>query len=138
MLSIGTPITSDLAFLTMFSEFGTTEGGRSARDEEYGSERFYGPKRYPPTLRMLSKEVDDVLFRRFRPLDVLVFRVPHCSTSPRGSANARHHRQNVWPESGHSVSQCFLADQKGTGAVRLFVGAGKEDLRSSVAWSGDE
>ena len=39
MLSIGTPITSELAFLTMFNEYGVIEGGRSARDEEYGSER---------------------------------------------------------------------------------------------------
>ena len=31
-------------------------------DEEYGSERLYGPKRCSARLRMLSKEVDDVLF----------------------------------------------------------------------------
>ena len=79
LLSIGTPITSDLAFLTMFNEGRTIEGGRSARDEEYGSERLYGSKRCPTKLRMLSIEVDDVLFQKFRPLDVLVFRVPYCS-----------------------------------------------------------
>ena len=62
---------------------------RSPRDEEYGSERLYGPKRYPPTLRMLSKEVDDVLFKRLQPLDVLAFRVPHCST-PAPEAEQMH------------------------------------------------
>ena len=80
LLSIGTPITSDLAFMTMFSEKGTTEGGRYAKRDEYGSDRLYGPKRYPVTLRMLSEEVDNVLFGRLPPLDVLTCRVPHCST----------------------------------------------------------
>ena len=44
-----------------------------------GSERLYGPKRYPVTLRMLSKKVENVLFGRLRPLDVLTCRGPHCS-----------------------------------------------------------
>ena len=79
LLSIGTPITSDLAFMTMFNESGRIEGGLYAKTDEYGSERLYGPKRYPVTLRMLSKEVDDVLFGRLQPLDVLTCRVPHCS-----------------------------------------------------------
>ena len=82
-LSIGTPITSDLAFMTMFNDVGRIEGGVSARTEDYGSERLYGPKRYPESLRMLSKEVDDVLFQGLKPLDVLTVRVPHCSmTAP--------------------------------------------------------
>ena len=74
-----TKANSDLAFLTMFNEARTIEGGRSAKTDEYGSERLYGPKRYPKTLRMLSKEVDDVLFGKLPPLDVLVSRAPHCS-----------------------------------------------------------
>ena len=78
-LSIGTPITSDLAFMTMFNEAGKIEGGTHAKSDEYGSERLYGPKRYPESLRMLSKEVDDVLFQGLKPLDVLTSRVPHCS-----------------------------------------------------------
>ena len=49
------------------------------RTDEFGSERLYGPKRYPESLRMLSKEVDDVLFQGLKPLDVLTSRVPHCS-----------------------------------------------------------
>ena len=78
-LSIGTPITSDLAFMTMFNDCGRIEGGVSLKTDEYGSERLYGPKRYPVSLRMLSKEVDDVLFHGLKPLDVLTSRVPHCS-----------------------------------------------------------
>ena len=78
-LSIGTPITSDLAFMTMFNDMGRIEGGVSARTEDYGSERLYGPKRYPESLRMLSKKVDDVLFQGLKPQDVLTVRVPHCS-----------------------------------------------------------
>ena len=78
-LSIGTPITSDLAFMTMFNDAGRIEVGVSSRTEDYGSERLYGPKRYPESLRMLSKEVDDVLFQGLKPLDVLTVRVPHCS-----------------------------------------------------------
>ena len=46
-LSIGTPITSDLAFMTMFNEQGRIEGGIALKTDEYGSERLYGPKRYP-------------------------------------------------------------------------------------------
>ena len=71
LLYIGTPITSDLAFMTMFNESGRIDGGLYARTDDYGSDRLYGPKRYPVTLRMLSQEVDDVLFRRLQPLDVL-------------------------------------------------------------------
>ena len=71
ILSIGTPITSDLAFMTMFNEQGRIEGGIALKTDEYGSERLYGPKRYPESLRMLSKEVDDVM--------VQASRVPHCS-----------------------------------------------------------
>ena len=74
-LSIGTPITSDLAFMTMFNEAGKIEGGTALRTDEYGSERLYGPKRYPESLRML----DDVMFQGLKPLDVLTSRVPHCS-----------------------------------------------------------
>ena len=78
-LSIGTPITSDLAFMTMFNETGRIGGGIALKTDEYGSERLYGPKRYPESLRMLSKEVDDVMFQGLKPLDVLTSRVPHCS-----------------------------------------------------------
>ena len=79
MLSIRTPITSELAFMTMFNEAGRIDGGTYARTDEFGSERLYGPKRYPSSLRMLSKEVDDVLVQKLRRLDVLTSRVPHCS-----------------------------------------------------------
>ena len=79
LLSIGTPIASDLAFMTIFNESGRIEGGLYSKTDDYGSERLYGPKRYPTTLRMLSKEVDDVLFGELQPLDVLTCRVPHCS-----------------------------------------------------------
>ena len=48
-LSIGTPITSDLAFMTMFNDKGKIEGGTR------------------------------VLFQGLQPLDVLTCRVPHCS-----------------------------------------------------------
>ena len=78
-LSIGTPVTSDLAFMTMFNEQGRIEGGVALKTDEYGSERLYGPKRYPESLRMLSKEVDDVMVQGLKPLDVLTSRVPHCS-----------------------------------------------------------
>ena len=78
-LSIGTPVTSDLAFMTMFNEQGRIEGGIALKTDEYGSERLYGPKRYPESLRMLSKEVDDVMVQGLKPLDVLTSRVPHCS-----------------------------------------------------------
>ena len=64
--------------MTMFNEAGKIEGGTYAKSDEYGSERLYGPKRYPESLRMLSKE-DDVLFQGLKPLDVLTSRVPHCS-----------------------------------------------------------
>ena len=47
---------SDLAFLTMFNEGGTIEGGRQARDEEYGSEQLYGAKKF-------SNEPEDVVQR---------------------------------------------------------------------------
>ena len=60
LLSIGTPITSDMAFLTMFSEFGTIEGGRQYGNGEFSSEQLYGIRRYPDELRMMSQEVDDV------------------------------------------------------------------------------
>ena len=50
-----------------------------SRTDDYGSERLYGPKRYPTTLKMLSKKVDDVLFGKLQPLDVLTCRVPHRS-----------------------------------------------------------
>ena len=79
LLSIGTPITSELAFITMFNEAGRIDGGTYARTDEFGSERLCGPKRYPSALRMLSKEVDDVLVQKLKPLDVLTSRVPHCS-----------------------------------------------------------
>ena len=65
--------------MTMFNEVGKIEGGTYARTDEFGSERLYGPKRYPASLRMLFKEVDDVLFQGLKPLDVLTSRVPHCS-----------------------------------------------------------
>ena len=65
--------------MTMFNENGRIEGGAALKTDEYGSERLYGPKRYPESLRMLSKEVDDVMFQGLKPLDVLTSRVPHCS-----------------------------------------------------------
>ena len=44
LLSIGTPITSEMAFLTMFSEWGTIEGGRQTGHGEYSSEQLYVPR----------------------------------------------------------------------------------------------
>ena len=78
-LSIGTAITSDMAFMTMFNEQGRIDGGLTLKTDDYGSERLFGPKRYPVFLRMLSKEVDDVMIQKRMPLDVLTSRVPHCS-----------------------------------------------------------
>ena len=78
-LSIGTAITSEMAFMTMFNERGVIDGGLALKTDDYGSERLYGPKRYPVFLRMLSKEVDDVMVQKKLPLDVLTTRVPHCS-----------------------------------------------------------
>ena len=78
-LSIGTAITSEMAFMTMFNERGVIDGGLTLKTDDYGSERLYGPKRYPVFLRMLSKEVDDVMVQKLMPLDVLTSRVPHCS-----------------------------------------------------------
>ena len=78
-LSIGTAITSEMAFMTMFNERGVIDGGLTLRTDDFGSERLYGPKRYPVFLRMLSKEVDDVMVQKLMPLDVLTSRVPHCS-----------------------------------------------------------
>ena len=72
LLSIGTPITSEMAFLTMFSEWGTIEGGRHTG--EYSSEQLYGIRHYP---RMMSQEVEDVLVAHEKPLDVIRLRVPH-------------------------------------------------------------
>ena len=65
--------------MTMFNERGVIDGGLTLRTDDYGSERLYGPKRYPVFLRMLSKEVDDVMVQKLMPLDVLTSRVPHCS-----------------------------------------------------------
>ena len=77
-LSIETPITSELAFVTMFNEAERIDGGTYVRTDDFGSERLYGPKRYPSSLRMLSKEVDDVMVQGLKPLDVLTSRVPLC------------------------------------------------------------
>ena len=71
LLSIGTPITSEMAFLTMFSEWGTIEGGRQTGYGEHSSEQLYGRRRYPDELLMMSQEVDDVLTSREKPLDVI-------------------------------------------------------------------
>ena len=79
LLSIGTPITSDMAFLTMFSEWGNILGGKQDGRGEYSSQEMYGIRRYPDTLRMMSQEVEDVMKSRVAPLDVLRLRVPHCS-----------------------------------------------------------
>ena len=65
--------------MTMFNERGVIDGGLTLKTDDYGSERLYGPKRYPVFLRMLSKEVDDVMVQKLMPLDVLTSRVPHCS-----------------------------------------------------------
>ena len=89
LLSIGTPVTSEMAFLTMFSEFGTIEGGRQNGRGEFSSEQLYGIRRYPDELRMMSQEVDDVLVSQARPLDVLKFRVPHCSMPAPEAIQAR-------------------------------------------------
>ena len=79
LLSIGTPITSEMAFLTMFSEWGTIEGGKMTGNGEYSSAQLYGIRRYPDELRMMSQEVEDVLVSHEKPLDVIRLRVPHCS-----------------------------------------------------------
>ena len=79
LLSIGTPVTSDMAFLTMFSEWGNILGGKMTGRGEYSSEELYGIRRYPDQLRMMSQEVEDVMISHAPPLDVLRFRVPHCS-----------------------------------------------------------
>ena len=79
LLSIGTPVTSDMAFLTMFSEWGNILGGKQAGRGEYSSEELYGIRRYPDQLRMMSQEVEDVMKSHVAPLDVLRIRVPHCS-----------------------------------------------------------
>ena len=79
LLSIGTPVTSDMAFLTMFSEWGNILGGKQAGRGEYSSQELYGIRRYPDTLRMMSQEVEDVMKSQVAPLDVLRIRVPHCS-----------------------------------------------------------
>ena len=55
LLSIGTPVTSDMAFLTMFSEWGNILGGKLTGRGEYSSEELYGIRRYPDTLRMMSQ-----------------------------------------------------------------------------------
>ena len=74
-----TPITSEMALLTMFSEWGTIEGGRKFGLGEFSSEELYGKQRYPEELRMMSQEVEDVLISGSQPLDVLNFRPPQCS-----------------------------------------------------------
>ena len=89
LLSIGTPITSEMAFLTMFSEWGTIEGGRQTGYGEYSSEQLYGKRRYPDKLLMMSQEVDDVLASRVKPLDVIRLRVPHCSMPAPEASQAR-------------------------------------------------
>ena len=109
LLSIGTPITSDLAFMTMFNESGRIEGG--SRTDDYGSERLYGPKRYPATFRMLSKEVDDVFFGRLQPLDVLTCRVPHCSM-PAPEA-VQMHVTTAYMKSGNGIFASIATCQKG-------------------------
>ena len=88
LLSIGTPVTSDMAFLTMFSEWGNILGGKQAGRGEYSSEELYGIRRYPDQLRMMSQEVEDVMKSHVAPLDVLRIRVPHCSMpAPEASAS---------------------------------------------------
>ena len=47
LLSIGTQITSEMAFLTMFNEWGRIEGGKTFGAGEYSSEALYGAQRYP-------------------------------------------------------------------------------------------
>ena len=73
----------------MFSEFGTIEGGRHFGNGEFSSEQLYGIRRYPDELRMMSQEVEDVLLSRSLPLDVLRFRVPHCSMPAPEAVQAR-------------------------------------------------
>ena len=89
LLSIGTPITSEMAFLTMFSEWGTIEGGRMTGYGEYSSEQLYGKRRYPDELRMMSQEVEDVMVSHEKPLDVIRLRVPHCSMPAPEASQAR-------------------------------------------------
>ena len=89
LLSIGTPVTSDMAFLTMFSEWGDIQGGKLAGRGEYSSEELYGIRRYPDQLRMMSQEVEDVMKSHVAPLDVLRIRVPHCSMPAPEALQAR-------------------------------------------------
>ena len=89
LLSIGTPVTSDMAFLTMFSEWGNILGGKQTGRGEYSSEELYGIRRYPDTLRMMSQEVEDVMKSQVAPLDVLRVRVPHCSLPAPEALQAR-------------------------------------------------
>ena len=89
LLSIGTPITSEMAFLTMFSEWGTIEGGKATGWGEYSSEQLYGKRRYPDELKMMSQEVEDVMDSHVRPLDVIRLRVPHCSMPAPEASQAR-------------------------------------------------
>ena len=89
LLSIGTPITSEMVFLTMFSEWGTIEGGRMTGNGEYSSEQLYGKRRYPDELRMMSQEVEDVMVSHEKPLDVIRLRVPHCSMPAPEASQAR-------------------------------------------------
>ena len=136
-LSIGTPITSDLAFMTMFNEQGRIDGGLNAKTDDYGSERLYTPKRYPESLRMLSKEVDDVLFGGLKPLDVLTSRVPHCSMPAPEIVQMKVTTAYMYkPGSGRSISDGVLGCQTVNGICRLFHSAGSADLRPSVARKG--
>ena len=58
LLSIGTQITSEMAFLTMFNEWGSIEGGKTFGAGEFSSEASYGVKRYWKELRMMFQETD--------------------------------------------------------------------------------
>ena len=90
------------------------------RTDDYGSERLYGPKRYAVFLRMLSKEVDDVMVQKMMPLDVLTSRVPHCFDASAGSCTDEgDYSLHVQPGSGIGIYVGFDGCQKGTGSHRL-------------------
>ena len=131
-LSIGTPITSELAFMTMFNEAGRIDGGTYAKTDEFGSERLYGPKRYPASLRMLSKEVDDVLVQRLK----RQWSPWMCSLLPRGSADACRNCVCVQPGSGHGICDGVTGCQTGNGTHGLLHWTRSQDLRPLVARKG--
>ena len=137
-LSIGTPITSDLAFMTMFNEQGRIEGGVALKTDEYGSERLYGPKRYPESLRMLSKEVG----RDGPGIEAIgcahVQSTTLLDAGAGGSAGEGDHCIHVQPGSGDGICHGFSRCPTGNGTGRLLHRTRGTDLRPSVAREEDD